>query len=34
MENNMEWTISWILFGIILSEIMIEKNSIMAEINE
>ena len=29
-----EWTISWILFGIILSDIMIGKNSIMAEINE
>ena len=29
-----EWTISWILFWIILSEIMIGKNSIMAELNE
>ena len=29
-----DWTISWILFWIILSEIMIRKNSIMAKINE
>ena len=29
-----EWTISWIHFWIILSEIMIGENSIMAEIKE